>query len=242
MNYRSISLLTSFSKIVEKLIYVRLHEYIDKYSILVHEQYGFRTHSSTEQATFLLINCMLAAMNNNPIVGGIFCDLQKVYDCVNHEILLATLEFNGVEGKFKTLIESYLTGRYQKVVLGNKSDSNNSSKLEMIKCGVPQGSILGPLFFLYYVIDLHKIINKDNNIVLFGDDTSIIITDTNKLDFNININQTFQDINTLFKVNLLTLNFNKTQYLEFRTIIMLIHRLHIIRKVLIMLLRLNFLD
>jgi len=135
-------------------------------------------------------------MNNNLIVGGIFCDLQKAFDCVNHKILLDKLEFHGIEGKFKTLIESYLTGGYQRVALGNITDSNNSSKWEVIKCGVPQGSILGPLFFLFYINDLPKIINKDNNMVLFADDTRIIITDSNKPDFNININQTFQDINT----------------------------------------------
>jgi hypothetical protein len=99
----------------------------------------------------------------------------------------------------------------------NRIDSNNSSKWETIKCGVPQGSILGPLFFLFYINDLPKIINKDNNMVLFADDTSIIITDTNKLNFKINLNQTFKHINTWFNVNLLTLNFNKTQYVEFRS-------------------------
>jgi len=86
-------------------------------------------------------------MNNILIVGGIFCDLQKALDCVNHKILLDKLEFYGIEGKFKTSIE-YLTGRYQRVALGNITDSNNSSKWEVIKCVVPQGSILGPLFFL----------------------------------------------------------------------------------------------
>ena len=63
--------------------------------------YGFQTHSSTEQAAFTLINSILTAMNNNQIVGGIFCDLQKAFDCVNHKILLEKLEFYGVEGKFK---------------------------------------------------------------------------------------------------------------------------------------------
>jgi hypothetical protein len=99
-------------------------------------------------------------INNKLIVGGIFCDLQKAFDCVNHKILLDKLEFYGIEGKFKTLIRSYLMGRYQRVVLGNKIDSNNSSKWESIKCGVPQGSILGPLFFLFYINDLPKIIKK----------------------------------------------------------------------------------
>ncbi|GFG35144.1 hypothetical protein Cfor_09631 [Coptotermes formosanus] len=162
-NYRPISSLTSFSKIIEKLIYARLLAHIHANSILAHEQYGFRTHSSTEKAAFSLVNSVLTAMNNNLIVGGIFCNLQKAFDCVNHKILLDKLEFYGIEGKLKTLIESYLTGRHQRVTLGSKTDSNNSSNWEVIKCGVPQGSILGPLFFLCYINDLPKIINKENN-------------------------------------------------------------------------------
>jgi hypothetical protein len=87
-NYRPISLLTSFFKIIEKLIYARLHAHIDMNNILVQEQYGFRIHSSPEQAVFTLINSIVTAMNNNQMEGGIFCDLQKVFDCVNHKILL----------------------------------------------------------------------------------------------------------------------------------------------------------
>ena len=139
------------------------------------------------------------------------------FNCVNYKILPDKLELNGIEGKFKTLIKSYLTGRHQRVTLANITDNNSSSKWEVIKFGLPQGLILGPLFFLFYINDLPKIINKDNNMVLFADDTSIIITDSNKPEFNININQMFQDINTWFNVNLLTLNFSKTQYLEFIT-------------------------
>jgi hypothetical protein len=184
---------------------------------VVQEQYGFRTHSSTEKASFTLINNILTAMNNKLKVGGIFCDLQKAFNCINHEILLKKLEFNGTEGKFKLLIRSYLTGRFQRVTLRNRIDSNSSSKWERIKCGVPQGSILGPLFSLQYIHDLPKIINKNNNMVLFADDTSIIVTNANKLNFEINLKQTFKYINTWFTSNLLALNFDKTQYMEFRT-------------------------
>jgi hypothetical protein len=98
-------------------------------------------------------------MNNKLKVAGIFCDLQKSFDCVNHEILLRKLEFYGIEGKFKLLIRSYLMGKFQRVIRGNRIDSNNSSKWERIKCGVSQDSILGPLlfFFLLYINDLPKI-------------------------------------------------------------------------------------
>jgi len=82
--------------------------------------------------------------------------------------------------------------------------------------GVPQGLILGHLLFLFYRNDLPNMINNDTSMVLFADDTSILVTDSNKLDYNININKTFTDINTWFKDSLLFLNFNKTQYLEFR--------------------------
>jgi hypothetical protein len=156
-------------------------------------------------------------MNNKLMVGGIFCDIQKAFDCVSHKILLDKLIFYGIEGKFKTLIESYLMDRYQRVVIGNRSDCRSSSEWELIKCGVPQGSILGPLFFLLFINDLPASINKNNKMVLFADDMSIIVTDTNRLDFGTNLNQTLNDIVSWFNANLLTLNFNKSQYVEFRS-------------------------
>ncbi len=131
------------------------------------EPYGFRTRYSTQQATFLLINNILTAMNNKSKIGGIFCDLQKAFDCVNHSKLLDKLEFYGIKSKFKSLIKSYLTGRYQKVVLHNNNNMITCySNWELIKHGVPQGSILGPLLFLLYINDLPKIIPIYNSIVL----------------------------------------------------------------------------
>jgi hypothetical protein len=96
--------------------------------------------------------------------------------------------------------------------LGYLSDSNNTSRWERIKCGVPQGLILGPLLFLFNINGLPKIVNKPNNVVRYADDASIIVTDTDKLNF-----ETFNNINTWLNSNLLTLNFEKTQYLEFQS-------------------------
>jgi len=147
-NYRPISSLTSFSKVFEKIIYNRLYTHLEINNILVQEQFGFRMKHSTEQAAFSLINCILTAMNNKQVVGGIFCDLHKAFDCVQHKILLDKLKFYGIDGKFKTLIESYLTNRYQRVSLEKIDYNKNSLEWAKINCGIPQGSILGPLFFL----------------------------------------------------------------------------------------------
>jgi hypothetical protein len=181
INYRPVSLLLPPSQKLLKNLFTLDFLITNTNCILVSEQYGFRTRPSTEEAIFSLINNVLTDMNNNLQTGGIFCNLQKAFDCVDHKILMNKLEFFGIEGKFKTLIASYLTSRYQKVTLNNNTNNSNSSKWEMIKNGVPQGSILGPLFFLLYINDLPKIITKNNSMFLFADDTSLSITDFNKI-------------------------------------------------------------
>jgi hypothetical protein len=91
----------------------------------------------------------LIALNNKRIVGSIFFDLEKAFDCANHDILLAKTEYYGIRGVMYTLIKSYLDDRYQRVKFNNKL-----SKWDKINMGVPQGSVLGPVFFLIYVNDL----------------------------------------------------------------------------------------
>ena len=133
--------------------YNRLDTHLKMSNILVQEQFGFRMKHSTEQVAFSLINCILTATNNKQVVGGIFCDLHKAFDCVQHKILLDKLKFYGTDGKYKTLIESYLTNKYQKLPLEKIDYNKNSSQWAKINCGVPQGSILGRLFFF----NLHKL-------------------------------------------------------------------------------------
>jgi hypothetical protein len=185
-------------------------------NILVEDQFGFRPSTSTDKASYRLINDILNAMSERNMVGGIFCELQKTFDCVNHNILLTKLEFYGVTGTTLKLIKSHLEGRYQKVILDGNLPNFNSDWGE-IKHPVPQGSILGPLLFLLYINDLPNIVNGNAEVVLYMDDTSIIITGLNPTDFTNSINKILEDINKWFTTNLLSLNAEKTQYMQFVT-------------------------
>jgi hypothetical protein len=131
--------LTSFSKISEKLIYSKPYKHICTNNILVKKQYGFIINSPTEAASYYVINEILKATNNRLSVGGIFCDPEKAFDCVNHGILVDKLQFYGIKGKFLALIQSYLKGRYQKYLLTNSVHMMfllDGKKLQMVFLGV----------------------------------------------------------------------------------------------------------
>jgi hypothetical protein len=112
-NFRPISLLTSFPKILEKIIYIRLYQNINQINILATEKYGFSNNSSTEKAYYKLRNEMLLALSNEFRVGGILCDLEKALESENHDILLSKCEFHGFSGKTNALLGSYLSDRYR---------------------------------------------------------------------------------------------------------------------------------
>jgi hypothetical protein len=132
-NYRPISLLTSFLKVLEKVIYKRIYHHVNSNNILAMEHYGFRKNSSIEIASYNLINNISKALNSNMWVGGIFCDLTKAFDYVNHNILLSKLEFYGITGRANNLIKLYLNDRYQRVLIKKKYLINHFSEWVKVK-------------------------------------------------------------------------------------------------------------
>jgi len=159
----------------------------------------------------------LLALNNKRIVGGIFFDLDKAFDCVNHDILLAKMEYYGIRGVMYTLIKSYLENRHQRVKF-----NTTLSEWDKINTDVPQGSILGPLFFLIFINDLPSVItytvsNKNSSVVLFANDTTVIISEPCLMNFERKLNIVFQIMKEWFNSNFLSLNVDKTYYMQFIT-------------------------
>lgn len=220
-NYRAISLLPSFSKIFEKIIYHRLLNFLNKYNLLNKDQYGFQKQKSTTHAVYKVLKEIWESLNNKTPCIGLFLDMSKAFDCVRHDILLQKLENLGVRGLALKLIQSYLTDRKQFTVIDSYNKNSKTfeeiqSSTEHITLGLPQGSILGPLLFLVYVDELPNI--TENLCVMFADDATIFIPDTyrNKTAFEDHINKVLETTISWLKSINLTVNLSKTKFIQFR--------------------------
>ena len=208
-NYRPISLLTSFSKIFEKLMHTRLLKFMDSNSSLFEKQYGFRPGRSCEHALLSAQNLLLESLTKRQISLLLLIDFSKAFDMVEHSILLKKLHHYGIRGLPLKWIESYLSCRKQFV-----SVNGADSELRDIKFGVPQGSILGPLLFIIYINDIPEI-SHVAKFILYADDANIIITaDTIEM-INIQLAKLINSLVNWVESNGLALNLKKTKYMIF---------------------------
>jgi hypothetical protein len=156
-------------------MYKREIDFLNFSSISTEEQFGFSKGLATDKAFYKFIIETLCALNDKMHVGGIFCVLAKAFDCVNHDILLSKYNFCGIQGKTGQWFKSHnLMAKKKKRVEIKSPNSGYDTYWGVIKHGVLQGLVLGPLLFLLYINDLLPTINSQSKPILFADDTSII--------------------------------------------------------------------
>ena len=212
-NYRPISLLTTVSKVLEKIVYKRVYDYLTKTGQLHDNQYGFREKHSCEHAIGHVLGNVLKGLENHLHSAVVLLDLSKAFDTIEHQILLKKLELYGIRGVALSWFESYLTNRKLRVKCRTTSNSNEVLSDEYaVNYGTPQGSCLGPLIFLIFVNDLT--LHLDNTeCVQFADDTSLIFTHRNLVYLNYLVESQLSAIQDWFYANRLTLNADKSSYL-----------------------------
>ena len=210
-NYRPISLLSVFSKIFEKVMYDRLYNYLTTLQILYEYQFGFQKNRSTYMALISLTDRITKAMENGKYCIGIFIDFRKAFDTVDHSIILEKLYHYGIRGVAHDWFFSYLTGRKQFV----EFNGSKSTVLDM-KCGVPQGSNLGPLLFLLYINDL-AFVSPKLFAILFADDSNFFCTGQSLSKVFETVNHELNSIVDWLNSNKMSLNVEKTHFMIFHS-------------------------
>lgn len=209
-NYRPISIISIFSKIIEKLIKRRMLKFIRKYIELDEYQYGFLKNSSTLSAAVDLVHFISRALDRGEIVTAVFVDLRKAFDVVSIDILLNKLQKMGFRGIIFDLIKSYLCDR-QQYVNYNKLSSGFLSN----SCGVPQGSVLGPLLYSLYVLNL-RCANLKARYFTFADDTVLVYTGLNEQRLAHKVNADLGVYTHWLLSNKIKINIDKTKYMIFK--------------------------
>ena len=210
-NYRPISLLSCLDKIFEKLIHKRFMKFINKYKIIILEQYGFLKNHSTMSALIDVIDNVRNFIDKGELVLGIYLDLKKAFDTVHHSILLSKLEHYGFRGHTNNFVRSYLSNRQQFTVIdGSKSDTM------YIDTGVPQGSVLGPLFFLLYINDITNCLQR-SKATLFADDTSLLVHHKNLKILKENAESDLKNVYDWLLANRLSLSWEKTNFIIYHS-------------------------
>ena len=211
-NYRPVSLLPQLSKILEKLFNNRMEKFIEKYHLMHASQYGFRTNTSTSMAILEFLEEVTSSLDKKKTTIGVFIDLKKTFDTIDHTLLLKKLHCYGIRGLVNTWIKSYLTERKQYVNV-----DNCSSDIKNVLCGIPQGSIIGPKLFTLYINDICNV-SKLLRFILFADDTNIFYSG-NDLDIMCKLlSDELEKLHVWFCVNKLSLNVNKTKYMIFSNV------------------------
>lgn len=209
-NFRPISILSTLSKIVEKLVKTRVMSFINRHNILHKSQFGFQSSKGTNDAIFSFLEKTYLNLNEGEVTAAVFCDLSKAFDCVNHDLLLQKLHIYGFRGVVLRWFESFLGDRKQCVKFSGKLSTTTT-----VLHGVPQGSVLGPLLFLLYVNDIN-FMDMKGVLDLYADDVVISWHSNNIIDLENQIHNDLPKIEGWCGANCLALNVGKTKVVNFK--------------------------
>ena len=213
-NYRPISLLSTLSKLVERVILNRLNDEITDLDIIPPEQFGFREGHGTELQLLRLVETIHQAIDNREVAEGIFLDVKRAFDKVWHDGLIAKLYQHNINPGLVNLISDYLRDRKFQVIVGDSLSTPRT-----LRAGVAQGSVISPTLYNLYTADFPKC--DSVSVFSYADDVALISTDRNEKYANMFLQKALKEINSYFSKWKITINAEKSQHIFFTTRILL---------------------